>query len=136
MSPLISNLYFLTGTGLSLLWIVWIPNVFSGSPTHRVYRPYRHRIFWIPAISGIDGIRFFSPWVGVVIHHQQIKHSFHPWRGCLRMKIILSISKYNVLHCCLNNSRASTARDLRFSPIESGEKGTFFSPILYKTNSF
>jgi len=68
MSPLISDLHFLTGTGVSLLWIVWIPNVSSGSPTYRVYRPYRHRIVWIvrivwiPAVSGIDGIRF-SPLV-------------------------------------------------------------------------
>jgi hypothetical protein len=84
MSPLISDLHFLSGTGVSLLWIVWIPSVFSGSPayhvyrpyrhrivwivwipsvssgspTYRVYRPYRRRIVWIPAVSWIDGIRF------------------------------------------------------------------------------
>jgi hypothetical protein len=66
MSPLISDLDFLTETGVSLPWIVWIPNVSSGSPTYRMYRPYRHRIVWIvwiPAVSGIDRIRFFPPWL-------------------------------------------------------------------------
>ncbi len=31
---------------------------------------------------------------------------------------MLSVSKYSVLHCFLNNSRTQSARDLRFSPID------------------
>jgi hypothetical protein len=80
MSPLISDLHFLTRTGVSPLWIVWIPNISSGSPTYPMYLPYLHGILWIVRILGIlgvsaaDGIRFFplervTNYISVYIRH-------------------------------------------------------------------
>ena len=39
--------------------------------------------------------------------------------------VLLSISKYNVLQCFLNNSRTLADRDLRFSPLEGAKRGTW-----------
>jgi hypothetical protein len=40
MSPLISDLYFLTRTEVSPDWIVCTPDVSSESPMYPMYRPY------------------------------------------------------------------------------------------------
>jgi hypothetical protein len=49
---------------------------------------------------------------------------------------LLSISKYNVLHCFLNNSRTERDIQLRFSPVERGGTAMYFSEYCIRRNHF
>jgi hypothetical protein len=47
------------------------------------------------------------------------------WANSEVISLLLSISKYNVLQCFLNNSSTLVVRDLRFSPLERAKRGTW-----------
>ena len=57
------------------------------------------------------------------IHIRCAKHSLAHVQY-LFIKYLISVSKNNVLHCFLNNSRTQPASDLRLSPSDRGPRGT------------